>query len=194
MPNRRGPRSMPRVQANWYGGYRICQPDQDRYSRGSHVDARVPRTVVRRFRSFADGIALTQSHGRCAALSSWWRVRAIDREPPGIRSSAAVQPPHCPSISYRHAMALHPAETPVRKLPTADLQVRIQGRDRGGLCEATGSLRRHRSCRCKTRCRQSAVAPLPPPSESWPAPGPAAKGRSHGPPMVRRRRSRRAPR
>jgi large subunit ribosomal protein L24 len=124
-----------------------------------------------------------------AALSSWLAVRAIDRETRRLDSieRGEVPPPALPASIPPPAMAQPPAETsPVAVLPDLPIsEVPIPGRDprrtapkpRVSAPPPVVPLPSH------APVVSQQVAPLPPPIEVRPAPGPVAKPKPR-PPLV----------
>jgi uncharacterized protein involved in outer membrane biogenesis len=124
-----------------------------------------------------------------AALSSWLAVRAIDRETRRLDSieRGEVPPPALPASIPPPAMALPPAEPPpVAKLPDLPIsEVPIPGRDPRRVVPKPRIVAPPPVVPPVPNAPvlSQQVAPLPPPIEVRPAPGPAAKPKPR-PPLV----------
>jgi large subunit ribosomal protein L24 len=123
-----------------------------------------------------------------AALSSWLAVRAIDRETRRLDSieRGEVPPPALPASIPPPAMALPPGEPPAAKLPDLPIsEVPVPGRDPRRSAPKPRIVAPPPVAPSVPHAPvvSQQVAPLPPPIEIRPAPGPAAKPKSR-PPMV----------
>jgi large subunit ribosomal protein L24 len=124
-----------------------------------------------------------------AALSSWLAVRAIDRETRRLDSieRGEISPPALPASIPPPAMALPPAETPATKLPDPPIsEAPTPGRDPRRTApkprvSAPPPLVPLPPSNAPVVSQQ--LAPLPPPIEIRPAPGPAVKPKPR-PPLV----------
>jgi uncharacterized protein involved in outer membrane biogenesis len=123
-----------------------------------------------------------------AALSSWLAVRAIDRETRRLDSieRGEAPPPALPASIPPPAMALPPADAPVVKLPDLpSSEVPVPGRDprrpvpKPRISAPPPAL----PLPSNAPVVSQQVAPLPPPIEVRPAPGPVAKPKPR-PPLV----------
>jgi uncharacterized protein involved in outer membrane biogenesis len=124
-----------------------------------------------------------------AALSSWLAVRAIDRETRRLDSieRGEVPPPALPASIPPPAMALPPAEPPpVAKLPDLPIsEVPIPGRDPRRAAPKPRIVAPPPAVPSAPNAPvvSQQLAPLPPPIEVRPAPGPVAKPKPR-PPLV----------
>jgi uncharacterized protein involved in outer membrane biogenesis len=124
-----------------------------------------------------------------AALSSWLAVRAIDRETRRLDSieRGEVPPPALPASIPPPAMALPPAEPPpAAKLPDLPIsEVPVPGRDprRAAPKPRLSAPPPALPLPSNAPVVSQQVAPLPPPIEVRPAPGPVAKPKPR-PPLV----------
>ncbi len=123
-----------------------------------------------------------------AALSSWLAVRAIDRETRRLDSieRGEVPPPALPASIPPPAMALPPADAPVAKLPDLPLsEVPIPGRDPRRIVPKPRIVAPPPAVPAVPNAPvvSQQVAPLPPPIDVRPAPGPVAKPKPR-PPLV----------
>jgi large subunit ribosomal protein L24 len=123
-----------------------------------------------------------------AALSSWLAVRAIDRETRRLDSieRGEVPPPALPASVPPPAMALPPADAPVVKLPELPIsEVPIPGRDPRRVVPKPRIVAPPPVVPLAPSAPvvSQQVAPLPPPIEIRPAPGPVAKPKPR-PPLV----------
>jgi hypothetical protein len=122
-----------------------------------------------------------------AALSSWLAVRAIDRETRRLDSieRGEVPPPALPASIPPPALALPPADAPVAKLPDLPIsEVPIPGRDpRRAVPKPRIVAPPPVVPLANAPVVSQQVAPLPPPIEVRPAPGPVAKPKPR-PPLV----------
>jgi large subunit ribosomal protein L24 len=123
-----------------------------------------------------------------AALSSWLAVRAIDRETRRLDSieRGEVPPPPLPASIPPPAMALPPAEPPpVAKLPDLPIsEVPIPGRDPRRAVPKPRIVAPPPVVQVPNApVVGQQLAPLPPPIEVRPAPGPVAKPKPR-PPLV----------
>jgi hypothetical protein len=114
-----------------------------------------------------------------AALSSWLAVRAIDRETRRLDSIERGEPPPAlPASIPPPAMALPPVETPAAKLPDLPIsEVPIPGRDPRRIPPKPRIVAPPPLVPPVPNAPvvSQQVAPLPPPIEVRPAPGPLAK-------------------
>jgi large subunit ribosomal protein L24 len=120
-----------------------------------------------------------------AALSSWLAVRAIDRETRRLDSieRGEVPPPALPASIPPPAMALPPSEAPAVKLPDLPIsEIPIPGRDPRRAAPKPRIVAPPPVLPNAPLVSQQ-VAPLPPPIEVRPAPGPMAKPKPR-PPLV----------
>ncbi|MHB8269606.1 AsmA family protein [Bradyrhizobium sp.] len=124
-----------------------------------------------------------------AALSSWLAVRAIDRETRRLDSieRGEVPPPALPASIPPPALALPPAEAPpVAKLPDLPIsEVPIPGRDPRRVAPKPRIVAPPPVVPSAPNAPvvSQQLAPLPPPIEVRPAPGPVAKPKPR-PPLV----------
>jgi uncharacterized protein involved in outer membrane biogenesis len=123
-----------------------------------------------------------------AALSSWLAVRAIDRETRRLDSieRGEVPPPALPASIPPPAMALPPAEAPGAKLPDLPIsEVPIPGRDPRRIAPKPRIVAPPPIVPSAPTAPvvSQQLAPLPPPIEVRPAPGPVAKPKPR-PPLV----------
>jgi large subunit ribosomal protein L24 len=123
-----------------------------------------------------------------AALSSWLAVRAIDRETRRLDSieRGEVPPPALPASIPPPAMALPPADAPVAKLPDLPIsEVPVPGRDPRRAAPKPRIVAPPPALPLPSNAPvvSQQVAPLPPPIEVRPAPGPLAKPKPR-PPLV----------
>ena len=123
-----------------------------------------------------------------AALSSWLAVRAIDRETRRLDSieRGEVPPPALPVAIPPPAMAQPPADAPVAKLPELPIsEVPVPGRDprRAVPKPRVSAPPPALPLPSNAPVVSQQVAPLPPPIEVRPAPGPLAKPKPR-PPLV----------
>jgi hypothetical protein len=122
-----------------------------------------------------------------AALSSWLAVRAIDRETRRLDSieRGEVPPPALPASIPPPALALPPTEAPAAKLPDLPIsEVPVPGRDpRRAAPKPRLSAPPPALPLPNAPIVSQQVAPLPPPIEVRPAPGPVAKPKPR-PPLV----------
>ncbi|HXO70423.1 MAG TPA: AsmA-like C-terminal region-containing protein, partial [Bradyrhizobium sp.] len=123
-----------------------------------------------------------------AALSSWLAVRAIDRETRRLDSieRGEVPPPALPASIPPPAMALSPADVPAAKLPDLPTsEVPVPGRDprRAAPKPRVSAPPPALPLPSNAPVVSQQVAPLPPPIEVRPAPGPLAKPKPR-PPLV----------
>jgi large subunit ribosomal protein L24 len=122
-----------------------------------------------------------------AALSSWLAVRAIDRETRRLDSieRGDVPPPALPASIPPPAMALPPAEVPAAKLPDLPISEVPIGRDprRAAPKPRVSAPPPALPLPSNAPIVSQQVAPLPPPIEVRPAPGPVAKPKPR-PPLV----------
>jgi hypothetical protein len=123
-----------------------------------------------------------------AALSSWLAVRAIDRETRRLDSieRGELAPPALPASIPPPAMALPPADAPATKLPDLPtVEVPIPGRDPRRVAPKPRVSAPPPALPLPSNAPvvSQQVAPLPPPIEVRPAPGPVAKPKPR-PPLV----------
>jgi large subunit ribosomal protein L24 len=122
-----------------------------------------------------------------AALSSWLAVRAIDRETRRLDSieRGDVPPPALPASIPPPAMALPPAEVPAVKLPDLPISEVPIGRDprRAAPKPRVSAPPPALPLPSNAPIVSQQAAPLPPPIEVRPAPGPVAKPKPR-PPLV----------
>jgi uncharacterized protein involved in outer membrane biogenesis len=123
-----------------------------------------------------------------AALSSWLAVRAIDRETRRLDSieRGEVPPPALPASIPPPAMALPPTDAPAVKLPDLpSSEVPIPGRDPRRAVPKPRIVAPPPLAPLAPNAPvvSQQVAPLPPPIEIRPAPGPVAKPKPR-PPLV----------
>jgi large subunit ribosomal protein L24 len=123
-----------------------------------------------------------------AALSSWLAVRAIDRETRRLDSieRGEAPPPALPASIPPPAMALPPADAPVAKLPDLPIsEVPMPGRDprRAAPKPRVSAPPPALPLPSNAPVVSQQLAPLPPPIEVRPAPGPVAKPKPR-PPLV----------
>jgi large subunit ribosomal protein L24 len=123
-----------------------------------------------------------------AALSSWLAVRAIDRETRRLDSieRGEATPPALPASIPPPAMALPPADAPVAKLPDLpSSEVPMPGRDprRAAPKPRVSAPPPALPLPSNAPVVSQQLAPLPPPIEVRPAPGPVAKPKPR-PPLV----------
>jgi uncharacterized protein involved in outer membrane biogenesis len=123
-----------------------------------------------------------------AALSSWLAVRAIDRETRRLDSieRGEVPPPALPASIPPPAIALPPADAPVAKLPDLpSSEAPVPGRDPRRVAPKPRIVAPPPLVPLAPNAPvvSQQVAPLPPPIEIRPAPGPLAKPKPR-PPLV----------
>jgi large subunit ribosomal protein L24 len=123
-----------------------------------------------------------------AALSSWLAIRAIDRETRRLDSieRGEAPPPALPASIPPPAMALPPADAPVAKLPDLpSSEVPVPGRDPRRPVPKPRIVAPPPVVPLAPRAPvvSQQLAPLPPPIEVRPAPGPVAKPKPR-PPLV----------